>query len=343
MKATFLVLGDWGWDQSNEGHLWHHDDLQKNIANEMKRAMEEYQPKFVINVGDSFYPNGIASRTDAKWQNTWSNIYGPDLTNLPWFSVYGNHDYEGKDGCARASSKTDTSQCAQVLADQANWIMPKLWYSSEDLLQPGTGDESGIPVSDSLKQRYSNAYDMLKSIGVEIIALDFNSKTDGGPNNICKYGDPGDKGGCMQRLYDRYGMSRDLLQAKYEAAASAGKPVIVFSHYPSNYIAGDSLIMNILKSSRVPLAYFGGHTHKVGQVQSPNLGANQKNNWIVGGGGGWACESSGNQGFVLGTIYSDGTISTEMKSVGRSGCNHGAMWAQNATSSKDAAQAAIVV
>lgn len=56
------------------------------------------QPDFVIALGDNFYTNGVSSTSDSMWNTNWKNIYLPNngTTNplsIPWFPVFGNHDY----------------------------------------------------------------------------------------------------------------------------------------------------------------------------------------------------------------------------------------------------------
>lgn len=60
--SSFLVLGDWGWDPVAHGNV-RSRDCQQLIANKMDEAFEELgDVKFIINVGDSFYPLGFLMR-----------------------------------------------------------------------------------------------------------------------------------------------------------------------------------------------------------------------------------------------------------------------------------------
>lgn len=53
-------------------------------------------PSFVIALGDNFYDNGVSSATDILWDYLWKDIYlGYSSLRIPWYPVFGNHDYGG--------------------------------------------------------------------------------------------------------------------------------------------------------------------------------------------------------------------------------------------------------
>merc|ERR1711971_782908 len=74
-KGSFLVIGDWGHDPSVHGNV-KTDALQRAIAAQMLAKFRELgDVKFIVNLGDSFYPTGITSKSDSKWQTRWRNIF----------------------------------------------------------------------------------------------------------------------------------------------------------------------------------------------------------------------------------------------------------------------------
>ena len=48
--------------------------------------------KFILNVGDSFYPDGLKGKDDDRWDIQWQSRYHEAVRSVPWYSVYGNHD-----------------------------------------------------------------------------------------------------------------------------------------------------------------------------------------------------------------------------------------------------------
>eukprot|EP00439_Symbiodinium_sp_Y106_P084841 s357_g26.t2 len=78
------------------------------VANQMKRRAAKTPPKFILNVGDNFYWGGIPIQCGAQpmagvhwttahmFDTIFRQVYNsPELNNVVWFSVLGNHDYGG--------------------------------------------------------------------------------------------------------------------------------------------------------------------------------------------------------------------------------------------------------
>ena len=85
---------------------------QERIAAAMRaEAKRRGNVKFVLNVGDSFYPGGVHGPSDPQWTEKWADIY-VGMDRMPWYSVYGNHDLEASDW--RCSCIADSSHCHQV-------------------------------------------------------------------------------------------------------------------------------------------------------------------------------------------------------------------------------------
>lgn len=285
--GSFLVLGDWGYDAQVHGNV--KEGCQRAIAKAMRaQALDLGDVQFVINVGDSFYPDGVANQTDPKWSEVWLDVYG-NLTSLPWFSVYGNHDYNGRDRCA---CQLDTSGCAQVNPGVGNWVMPDLNY-------------------------YDGRY--LEEFQLEIVGLDLNTMWS---KYTCEYTPCPEV--CPAVLKQR---SVDALQLMTtRSQESPANKMIVFSHYPTDYFDSEepwlpphddySDLLRQLRDDRRHIQYFGGHRHNVDHENTTSIAPNV--NWLVGGGGGWSCDGS-QQGFVVGEIFST-TMRTHPVLVPTSAC-----------------------
>src|SRR5689334_12248100 len=76
---TFFVIGDWGDPK----------EYQKEVAQAMMIEALNAPPRFIISVGDNFYPSGVASVTDSQWKTTFEDIYSAPQINKPWYAVLG--------------------------------------------------------------------------------------------------------------------------------------------------------------------------------------------------------------------------------------------------------------
>merc|ERR1712136_705178 len=98
---------------------------------------------------------------------------------------------------------------------------------------------------------------------------------------------------------------------------STAKTLVVFSHYPVDYLYANPEILDLLPDqSKHDIVYFGGHRHNTDQ-NGPSIAPNTQ--WLVGGGGGYGCDG-GQQGFMGGFVWADGTVTTEVKLVKTSDC-----------------------
>jgi tartrate-resistant acid phosphatase type 5 len=106
------------------------NDNQWNTAQEM----EEYAADtagdipFIINLGDSFYNDGVTSLTDPMWQSHFETIYDPEILNMPFYSVLGNHDYKGN----------IEAQLNYTSPNNDRWQMPNRYYTIRKTLPDGT-------------------------------------------------------------------------------------------------------------------------------------------------------------------------------------------------------------
>ncbi|MFD1553415.1 acid phosphatase [Putridiphycobacter roseus] len=87
-SLDFFVIGDWG-----EANL-----IQQQVANAMAFEAAKNPIDFIISVGDNFYPHGVRSINDKKWENTFENVYADSNLITDWYTAIGNHDYQGNVG-----------------------------------------------------------------------------------------------------------------------------------------------------------------------------------------------------------------------------------------------------
>lgn len=74
---------------------------------------------FIINLGDSFYEEGVTSTTDPLWNTRFEDIYDAVTLNMPFYCILGNHDYRGN----------IDAQIDYVSPNNDRWQMPDRYYS----------------------------------------------------------------------------------------------------------------------------------------------------------------------------------------------------------------------
>mmetsp|Transcript_60304 Transcript_60304/g.127699 ORF Transcript_60304/g.127699 Transcript_60304/m.127699 type:complete len:373 (-) Transcript_60304:257-1375(-) len=281
--SSFLVIGDWGWDPDVHTQQLLSRSCQETIADTMHAKFEELgDVDFVINVGDSFYPNGVSSQADPQWDTKWRGVYSKKLRSVPWFSVYGNHDYF-VDKCA--CSDDTINDCAQVNSDIKNldfFFMPNTSY-----------------------------YYTHPELDLEIIALEMNFEWASRSclRTLC----PNE---CSKFLKSKQLAAFELFYERMKVSKASN--IIVFTHYPTDYFgAYPDFLGNLTTSPGRQITVFGGHRHNVDTRSVTSIAPNVA--WVVGGGGGWGCDGN-EQGFVVGEIGPKGDVHTSPVIVSPSKC-----------------------
>jgi len=293
-RGSFLVVGDWGWDEKNSGGIT--QDCQKNIAAAMDRKMTELgDVKFVISLGDSFYSNGVEDKKDPEWDLKWRWVYSVQLRSVAWYSVYGDHDYH-KDPCA---CTPDDEKCAQTNYDKDDFLYFRM---------PGTS--------------YFHEY---PELGIELVGLDLNNFQNGADfedensadelmfqdcfKTACAFK-------CLDYMKNRTQRSLDLFYDR--AKKSTQKSLVVFSHYPTDYFrAAPKFLETLSDNSTYGITYYGAHRQTIDQS---GVSIEPNTNWVVGGGGGDKCKTTSTQGFVVGEIWGDSSITSTPVAVDNSAC-----------------------
>ena len=91
---------------------------QKKVGDLMGQLAQVVMPSFVINSGDTFHFTGVESVDDPLWESNFESIYRhPDL-HCYWYSVLGNHEYNGNSQAILDYSKKSR-----------RWKMPARYYT----------------------------------------------------------------------------------------------------------------------------------------------------------------------------------------------------------------------
>jgi tartrate-resistant acid phosphatase type 5 len=103
-----LAFGDFGTGSA----------AQKQTAAAMVAYHKAHPFDFGLTLGDNFYPTGMNSPDDPRWQTQWEQLYSP--MHIPFYAVLGNHDWSGAN-----------SPAAEVLysARSQSWHMPAPYYT----------------------------------------------------------------------------------------------------------------------------------------------------------------------------------------------------------------------
>lgn len=117
-SLSFLVMGDWG--RNGDYH-------QSAVAAQMSKAAATIDAKFIVAVGDNFYPSGVQSVQDPQWKYSFEDIYASYPLNREWYVALGNHDYKGN-----IQAQIDYSSISR------RWVMPAPYYSRKIKLDDGS-------------------------------------------------------------------------------------------------------------------------------------------------------------------------------------------------------------
>jgi hypothetical protein len=115
-----LALGDFG----------DHSSRQERLAEAMARYHADKRFDFAITLGDNFYPAGIASPTDDRWQREFERLYGP--LRIPFFASLGNHDWVLADSPAAEILRSAKSDWWRMPADRYSFVAGPVQFFALD-------------------------------------------------------------------------------------------------------------------------------------------------------------------------------------------------------------------
>jgi tartrate-resistant acid phosphatase type 5 len=108
--VRILAFGDFG----TEGDDW----PQERLAEAMAAYGVDHPYDLGLTLGDNFYPDGLSSPVDPRWDRQWERLYTP--MGIRFYAVLGNHDYHNpkSPGAEIARSRRSPS-----------WCLPRTWYT----------------------------------------------------------------------------------------------------------------------------------------------------------------------------------------------------------------------
>ena len=142
------VFGDFGVDlEANVPPGEYRPDFnvarRDAVAAAMKARTGMTPPNHVINVGDSFYQDGLQSAEDPRWETTFENTF-TEPSDVYFHSVMGNHDWYGNVYTRNGTEFTDdagiVAQLNYTVQNAKNrWCAPDLNYTFDVSLATGAG------------------------------------------------------------------------------------------------------------------------------------------------------------------------------------------------------------
>lgn len=275
----YLVIGDWGG--CGFGCCCR---LQSQVADKMlqyvvdrKRANPRSTLLFVLSLGDNFY---WAGATEAHFNQTWLSTYAPELLDVPWFNVLGNHDFGNDD---------HTSGCPSVrprfMCNQGNLHTPECGgarpYSTEpqgyncNQLNAEKGGLGGEARKNFQLPDYTYYY-TIPELRFELLALDWNWLA-AFPGSLGGNGLEEGKGAHKMRLHcgsdarlsaEMKGVQEASEELLFKRSAAAEQDnVAIISHYPDEFQGGANFRKMFLdgvpedRRDALSVLNFFGHTH----------------------------------------------------------------------------------
>ncbi|CAE7752099.1 Acp5, partial [Symbiodinium pilosum] len=292
----FFIIGDWGGILSGSEPLTFKNrptiidpidiHAQSFVANKMADIAKDSLPKFIVNVGDNFYPGGISSPgtcnaethgTDAAGSIIFSNIFekiykGPGLDGVEWWGVLGNHDYGGYHYNVHWDQNIFYTW-GQQGQPKSRWLTPALYWSRQVFF---------------------------RNFSVDFFFVDTNrADTDGNPDadpehNICSrsHNQPPQPLGCngtsitnpdtcWKWFLDLWDEQKKWLADKLEASRAEWQ--ILVTHYPPTFEPCRSEAWDSMLAKYGVDLYISGHTHLQQVHQSDDFGGTT---YVISGGGG---------------------------------------------------------
>ncbi|CAE7328834.1 Acp5 [Symbiodinium natans] len=303
----FEAAGDWGGILSGSEPVTFKNrpqivdpidtHAQSYVAGIMATVAAEKKPKFVVNVGDNFYPGGISSpgtcnaetdKTDSVggvgvgfisaalmdyagqiiFTNIFENVYkGPGLDGVEWWGVLGNHDYGGY----HYNVHWDQNIFYTWSTPQSRWLTPALFWKRRAQFRNFSAEFFFVDTNkvDTYANPDVDAEHNIcsRSHNQPPLPLGCNGTSITGPDTCWKFFD------------DLWKEQKDWLAQQLDISTADWQ--IIVTHYPPNFEPCRSEVWESYLAKYGVDFYISGHTHL--QNTSTTFGGTP---FVISGGGG---------------------------------------------------------
>jgi tartrate-resistant acid phosphatase type 5 len=117
--VEILMIGDWGYDKTQEGQL--------AVAAGMRKYVQQHsiRPEAFLLLGDNWYGALDGGAKSPRWKTQFEDVYPKEDFNCPAYAILGNHDYQTWPG-NKVQDEIEYSRNGQ-----SRFTMPARWYTFE--------------------------------------------------------------------------------------------------------------------------------------------------------------------------------------------------------------------
>jgi hypothetical protein len=115
-----LAFGDFG----------NGSERQSRMAEAMARYHGKHRFDFAITLGDNFYPAGMTSPVDSRWERDFERLYAP--MHIKFFASLGNHDWILTDSPAAEILRSTRSKVWQMPAGRYSFVAGPVQFFAID-------------------------------------------------------------------------------------------------------------------------------------------------------------------------------------------------------------------
>lgn len=90
-ELNIIAMGDWGAPPSNDSHFKRHARVAKALGKYVAEVGKQIDA--VLLLGDNFYGR-LSGVDDERWQKNFVEQFPPERFPMPFYFVFGNHDFE---------------------------------------------------------------------------------------------------------------------------------------------------------------------------------------------------------------------------------------------------------